>query len=97
MEGGFWQTQAHIYQSPFYYIDYTLAQICAFQFWLKARQDKQSAFNDYVKLCKAGGSKSFLELVDYAGLRSPFQKETVSEIVHEINHYLSEVDDARWN
>jgi len=97
MQGGFWQTQAHIYQSPFYYIDYTLAQICAFQFWLKARQDNKSAFKDYVKLCKAGGSKSFLELVDYAGLRSPFQKETVSEIVYEINHYLSEVDDARWN
>ncbi len=97
MEGGFWQTQAHIYQSPFYYIDYTLAQICAFQFWLKARQDKQSAFNDYVKLCKAGGSKSFLELVDYAGLRSPFQRETVSEIVDEINQYLSEVDDSRLN
>ena len=97
MEGGFWQTQAHIYQSPFYYIDYTLAQICAFQFWLKARQDNKSAFKDYVKLCKAGGSKSFLELVDYAGLRSPFQRETVSEIVDEINQYLSEVDDSRLN
>ena len=96
-QGGFWQTQAHIYQSPFYYIDYTLAQICAFQFWLKARQDKNAAFSDYVKLCKAGGSKSFLELVDYAGLRSPFQKETVSEIVHEINHYLSQVDDLQLN
>ncbi len=97
MQGGFWQTQAHIYQSPFYYIDYTLAQICAFQFWLKARQDNKSAFNDYVKLCKAGGSKSFLELVEYAGLQSPFQRETVSEIVDEINRYLSEVDDSRWN
>ena len=97
MQGGFWQTQAHIYQSPFYYIDYTLAQICAFQFWLKARQDNKSAFNDYVKLCKAGGSKSFLELVEYAGLQSPFQRETVSEIVDEINRYLSEVDDARLN
>ncbi|MFZ1634485.1 MAG: M3 family oligoendopeptidase [Chitinophagales bacterium] len=97
MQGGFWQTQAHIYQSPFYYIDYTLAQICAFQFWLKARQDNKSAFNDYVKLCKAGGSKSFLELVEYAGLQSPFQRETVSEIVDEINRYLSEVDDSRLN
>ncbi|MFZ1635086.1 MAG: hypothetical protein WAT43_14480, partial [Chitinophagales bacterium] len=59
--------------------------------------DNKSAFNDYVKLCKAGGSKSFLELVEYAGLQSPFQRETVSEIVDEINRYLSEVDDSRWN
>jgi M3 family oligoendopeptidase len=96
-QGGFWQTQAHIYQSPFYYIDYTLAQICAFQFWLKAQKNSQNAFNDYVRLCKAGGSKSFLELVVYAGLQSPFQEETVSKVVEEINRYLSEIDDTRLN
>jgi len=97
MQGGFWQTQAHIYQSPFYYIDYTLAQICAFQFWLKAQHNNQAAFNDYVRLCKAGGSKSFLELVEYAGLQSPFQEDTVSRIVEQINNYLSGVDDAQLN
>jgi M3 family oligoendopeptidase len=97
LQGGFWQTQAHIYQSPFYYIDYTLAQICAFQFWLKARTDKDAAFKDYVRLCKAGGSKSFLELVEYAGLQSPFQSETVTSIVNQINNYLSAVDDSKLN
>lgn len=96
-EGGFWQAQAHIYQSPFYYIDYTLAQICAFQFWLKARENRQSAFNEYVRLCKAGGSKSFLELVEYAGLQSPFKKETVAGIVQEISNYLSAINDKQFN
>ena len=41
--GGIWQRQAHIYEIPFYYIDYTLAQICAFQFWKKDREDHESA------------------------------------------------------
>lgn len=95
--GGFWQTQAHIYQSPFYYIDYTLAQMCAFQFWQKAQADKQSAFTDYVKLCKAGGSKSFLELVEWAGLKSPFDPMAFSSTIQKVNAYLSEIDDMHLN
>ena len=38
-KGGRWQAKPHIYGSPFYYIDYTLAQCCAMQFWVKSRQD----------------------------------------------------------
>ena len=95
--GGFWQTQAHIYQSPFYYIDYTLAQMCAFQFWHKAQINKEAAFADYVKLCKAGGSKSFLELVEYAGLQSPFDAGMFSDTIKKIENYLSAVDDAVLN
>lgn len=95
--GGFWQTQAHIYQSPFYYIDYTLAQMCAFQFWHKAQGDKDEAFTDYVKLCKAGGSKSFLELVAYAGLQSPFDETMFASTISKIGKYLTEVDDVALN
>ncbi|MFI5171039.1 MAG: M3 family oligoendopeptidase [Chitinophagales bacterium] len=90
--GGVWQMQAHIYQTPFYYIDYTLAQICAFQFWLRSQQNRSAAFNDYINLCKAGGSLSFLELVKFANLKSPFEKETMEEVMNEINSYLGKVD-----
>ena len=93
--GGFWQTQAHIYQSPFYYIDYTLAQMCAFQFWLKAKKDNAAALNDYVQLCKAGGSRSFLELVDYANLKSPFEVNVFADIVGELDGYLKGVDESK--
>lgn len=82
--GGFWQGQAHIYQSPFYYIDYTLAQICAFQFFLKDRQHHESAFSDYVNLCKAGGSKSFLELVEIANLKSPFNDDCMKQVTEDV-------------
>ncbi len=66
--GGFWHKQGHIFQSPFYYIDYTLAQLCAFQFWKRMNEDYKAAWADYLKLCKAGGSQSFTGLVEYARL-----------------------------
>ena len=88
--GGFWQKQAHIYEMPFYYIDYTLAQICAFQFWIRMQEDKKSAWNDYLKLCKAGGSMSFLDLVKLANIKSPFDPKVFEEVATKINNWLSE-------
>lgn len=89
-KGAFWQAQRHIYFMPFYYIDYVLAQICAFQFWIKAQQGQEEAFRDYVGLCDLGGSKPFLDLVEAAGLTSPFEEKTVKEVVAELEHYLNE-------
>lgn len=88
--GGFWQKQAHIYEMPFYYIDYTLAQICAFQFWIRMQEDKESAWNDYLKLCKVGGSMSFLDLVKYANIKSPFDPKVFEDVANKINHWLTE-------
>ncbi|ENQ3104849.1 M3 family oligoendopeptidase [Bacillus cereus] len=92
--GGFWQRQAHIYNSPFYYIDYTLAQICAFQFWKRSRENRQEAWDDYVHLCRQGGSKSFLQLVDVANLTSPFADGCVKGVIDEIHTWLNGVDDT---
>lgn len=92
-QGGFWHRQGHIYGSPFYYIDYTLAQICAFQFWKRSREDQQSAWEDYLKLCQLGGSRSFLGLVQEANLQSPFEDGTVKAVVEVIDEWLASVDD----
>jgi M3 family oligoendopeptidase len=92
--GGYWQMQAHIYQSPFYYIDYTLAEICALQFFMRDKQDHSIAFNDYVKLCKAGGSKPFIELVEYANLRSPFDEGCVKDVLQQIQSYIRQIEPA---
>ncbi|MDW7674695.1 MAG: M3 family oligoendopeptidase, partial [Bacillota bacterium] len=94
-QGGFWHQQGHIFKNPFYYIDYTLAQICAFQFWQKANEDRDAAWQDYLKLCRAGGSKSFTELVNLANLTSPFQKGCLREVVKEIKQWLDQVDDKK--
>ncbi len=94
--GSYWQTQAHIYQSPFYYIDYTLAQICAFQFWKRSRINHDKAFKDYIKLCEAGGSKSFLELIEHANLQSPFEEGSVATILEDVQQWLHSVDDSKF-
>ena len=94
--GGFWQKQNHIFQSPFYYIDYTLAQVCAFQFWKKDQEDHKTAWSDYVRLCQAGGSQSFLDLVQLANLRSPFEPGGVASVVGDIKRWLDGVDDSSF-
>jgi M3 family oligoendopeptidase len=93
--GGYWQQQRHIYGMPFYYIDYTLAQTCAFQFWKKANEDRKKALEDYIRLCKAGGSKSFLELVELADLTSPFRGGCLESVAGEIHTWLESVDDSK--
>ncbi|MBJ9992711.1 M3 family oligoendopeptidase [Paenibacillus sp. S28] len=91
--GGFWHKQGHIFQAPFYYIDYTLAQICAFQFWKKMNEDREAAWADYLRLCQAGGSRSFTGLVELAGLQSPFKDGTVASVIGVIENWLNSVDD----
>jgi M3 family oligoendopeptidase len=80
-KGGRWQAQGHIYGVPFYYIDYTLAQCCALQFWVKSQADYGASMESYVRLCGLGGSAPFGELVGAAGLVSPFKPGALSTVV----------------
>jgi len=96
-EGGFWQQQGHIYNSPFYYIDYTLAQVCALQFWKRSNDDRKSALEDYQTLCNAGGSQSFLELVKLAKLKSPFEDGCLENVTSEASKWIASVDDSHLN
>ncbi len=90
--GGIWQGQLHIYQMPFYYIDYTLAQVCALQFWAKFEHNKETAWKDYMNLCQAGGSMPFTKLVELAGLKSPFDEGVLNKVVSDIERWLSSID-----
>ncbi|OME73052.1 oligoendopeptidase F [Paenibacillus odorifer] len=92
-QGGFWHKQGHIFASPFYYIDYTLAQLCAFQFWKRSNEDFKSAWSDYLELCQAGGSKSFIKLVELAGLTSPFEDGCISSVIGDIDGWLNSIND----
>lgn len=94
--GGFWHGQQHIFGSPFYYIDYVLAQFCAFQFWIRMQVDFDAAWKDYVTLCKAGGSQSFLSLVKLANLQSPFEEKTMIDTAAKIKTWLDSVDDTKF-
>ncbi|HEY3250307.1 MAG TPA: M3 family oligoendopeptidase [Ignavibacteria bacterium] len=95
--GGRWQQQRHIYMSPFYYIDYCLAQICAFQFWKKSHDNRTKALEDYLRLCREGGSKSFLELVKVADLISPFKEDGIKSFVGAVDSWLDSFRDGTVN
>lgn len=88
--GGFWFRQGHIFQTPFYYIDYTLAQVCAHQFFIKNQEDHEKAWNDYYRLCQAGGSMPFLALLQVANLNNPFENGTIKRIIPSLQKWLSE-------
>jgi len=94
-KGTYWYRQGHIFGAPFYYIDYTLAQVCAFQFWVKSQENKDSAFKQYLELCKLGGSKSFVSLVESAKLENPFKDGTVKNVIDPIKAYLDSIDDTK--
>lgn len=94
-KGTYWYQQGHIFESPFYYIDYTLAQICALQFFEKMTKNRECAWNDYLRLCSLGGSKSFLSLLKDANLKSPFEKGTLKPVMDCVKNYLSNVDDKK--
>jgi M3 family oligoendopeptidase len=94
-KGTYWFRQGHIFGVPFYYIDYTLAQVCAFQYWVKSQEDHSKALAEYIDLCKLGGSKSFVALLESARLENPFKAGTVKEIVKPIKAYLDGIDDTK--
>ena len=87
--GGRWQLQRHIYLSPFYYIDYTLALVCAMQFWTRASKNRTEAMQAYVDLCKRGGEAPFQSLAKSAGLRSPFDSGCLDDVLKQAQQSLS--------
>lgn len=82
--GGRWQKQSHIYDYPFYYIDYCLAMTCALQFKVKMDEDYSVAWDSYVAFCKASASGYFVDMIKDAKLDSPFQEGTIKEIVDKL-------------
>lgn len=79
-EGKGWQRQLHIYENPFYYIDYCLAQTVALEFWAIMQRSHSDAWERYMKLVRKAGTQTFTELVETAGLDSPFDEKTLREV-----------------
>lgn len=89
-QGRCWPHQTHIVETPFYYIEYDIAQISTYEFYLKMQRNHKQAWEDYMKLCGAGGSKSHLELLDMANLSNPFSEGTIDNICGPIiNEFCS--------
>ena len=87
-EGGFWMQKQHIFLYPFYYIDYALAQMCAFQYYGRMKEDRAAAWQDYLRLCRAGGTKGYFELLEVGNLLNPFHDGTVEK---SVGHVIEEL------
>ncbi|MCH5190355.1 MAG: M3 family oligoendopeptidase [Oscillospiraceae bacterium] len=91
-EGEGWQRQGHIYDSPFYYIDYCLAQTVSLQFWAMLQEDRKNAWEHYMAYTRQGGSRVFTELLKNAGLANPFEEECLKGVCAKADEWLDKYD-----
>jgi M3 family oligoendopeptidase len=90
-QGNWWFKQGHIFSSPFYYIDYVIAQTCALEFYDRMLRKDPDTWKDYLHLCELGGTDTFLGLIKEAHLKSPFKEGTVKDIVGDMMNKLEEL------
>ena len=88
-QGTRWQYQNHIFASPFYYIDYVLAQTVAIVFLDMLLRDYEGAFKTYLAHCKRTGNYTFTELLSFAGIRSPFEEGSLTQVAKTCEQLLN--------
>ena len=91
-DGEAWQRQSHIYGAPFYYIDYCLAQTVALELWALLQKDREAAWEKYMAYTKQGGSRTFTELLENAGLDTPFDEKCLREVCETASAWLDGFD-----
>lgn len=94
--GGWWMRQLHIFMNPFYYIDYTLAQVCALQFWKRLQDQDPKAFEDYKAICELGGTLPFKEIVKKANLKVPFEDGCLDETMDSVSEWFKDRNNADY-
>ncbi|MGI5887780.1 MAG: M3 family oligoendopeptidase [Oscillospiraceae bacterium] len=94
-EGEGWQRQHHIYSDPLYYIDYCLAQTVSLEFWDMIQSDRKNAWDHYMAYTKQGGSRVFTELLANAGLKSPFDEDTLRGVCDKASRWLDDFDSSK--
>ena len=91
-DGEGWQRQSHIYEVPFYYIDYCLAQTVALEFWSMIQDDQKNAWEHYMAYTRQGGSRTFTELLEHAGMVSPFDEACLRGVCEKAAAWLESFD-----
>jgi len=89
--GGRWQAQTHIYSSPFYYIDYCLAQTCALQFRNLMADDYKAAWEKYLSFSRKAGTMTFTELLKTSGLRSPLDEGCMKDVCEGCEEAIDQI------
>jgi oligoendopeptidase F len=83
-EGRRWQMQKHVYNYPFYYIDYCLAQTCALQFKIRMDENFDEAWEKYITFSRESAKNYFGNMLNNVGIKSPFEDGFIKELVDKI-------------
>lgn len=93
--GGYWERQHHIFENPLYYLDYTIAQAVALEFFEESQVDHKKVFEKYLAFDRLGGKYPFRELLKKAGIQNPMDGDTLKDVADGIMKYLSTFDPLR--
>jgi oligoendopeptidase F len=86
-----WQRQLHLYEVPFYYIEYGIAQLGAIGLWKQFKENKEQAINNYINALKLGGTKTLPQLYEAAGLKFSFAPDYISELMLFVQQEMEEI------
>lgn len=90
--GGYWMVQRHIFQCPLYYLDYTIAQVVALEFFEDSLKDKEKTFEKYLAFDKLGGTLPFKALLKKANIGNPMEGDVLKDVIASVSQYLSQFD-----
>ena len=94
--GAFWIKQSHIFSSPFYYIDYTIAQVVAFEFFTESLDNFDKTIEKYLAFCKLGGLYPYKQLLAKGGIKDPMVSGTIESITPKLEKYLDSFDTSKF-
>lgn len=86
-----WQRQLHLFEVPFYYIEYGIAQLGAIAMWKQFRENKQQALDNYVKALSLGNTRTLPELYKAAGIRFDFSPAYVKELADFVQQEIDTI------
>jgi oligoendopeptidase F len=86
-----WQKQLHLYEVPFYYIEYGMAQLGAIAVWKNYKEDPEKGLNSYMKALKMGYMKSIPEVYEEADIKFDFSKKNISELMNFVKEEMNKL------
>ncbi len=90
--GAWWVRQHHIFENPLYYLDYTIAQVVALEFFSESLKDRDAAFDKYIGFCKLAGTLPFRKLLKAADIANPMDGDTLKNVAQNVVDYLNTFD-----
>jgi oligoendopeptidase F len=89
----YWQRQLHLFEVPFYYVEYGIAQLGALQVWNNYKENPEATMQNFRKALALGNSKPLPDLFATAGIRFDFSAETLKPLVDKVYRELSKIGD----